>query len=314
MAIFGGGGLRGSDMRRVQRQLRLTRWAMTAEAVAQAFWPTFVVVCLAGAMGLLGGFAALGPMGHRIMMAVALGAFAAAAFWGFYTYRKPRPQAVVDRLDGADPKRPLAALRDDLAVGKGSRETETVWRAFRDRARDAAVALRARAPDLRLASVDRWALRLLAPVLLIGGVIATGGAWPERIAAMTDPAPIKGPAATVADRAPMAEAWAVPPAYTGLQTVYLERPAAGTEPLQLPQGSEITVRVTDFADLPVLEVDDALGMQAFSSLGGGLSEAAGVLSGSGTLTVKAGEEVLASWPIGMIPDQVPEIELDAPPT
>ena len=70
-----------------------------------------------------------------------------------------------------------------------------------NRAKAAAVALRARMPDLRLAAFDSWALRLLAPALLIGALIATGGEVGTRIAEATDPAPLKPvPAAQFAQR------------------------------------------------------------------------------------------------------------------
>ncbi|MEM7059904.1 MAG: TIGR02302 family protein [Pseudomonadota bacterium] len=314
MAIFGGGGLRGSEMRKVQRQLRLTRLSILSENIAQAFWPAFAVLCLSLAIALLGGYAALGPLGHRILLVVLILAFAAALIWGGNRFRRPSTDEITDRLDQSDPRRPLSALRDDLAVGKGQKGTETVWRTFRDRARIAAVALRAKAPDLRVAHLDTWGLRLLAPALLIGGLLATGGSWPDRIAEMTSPAPLDAPTAAAVQRDPMAEAWATPPAYTGLPTVYLDRHAEGAAPIELPQGSEITVRVTDLAVLPELAGDTGMGLGGFTSLGGGLSEATGVLAQSGTLTVSDGsEQALAEWQITMIPDAKPEIELDGTP-
>ena len=308
MALYGSGGLRGNEMRRVQRQMRLTRWAMTAESAARAFWPLFVTLCLLLALGLLGAFSAFGPLAHRVLLGVAGLLIAAALVLGGYRFRRPTEAEATDRLDSSDRRRPLATLRDDLAVGKGQDAPETVWRAFRDHARKAAVALKARAPDLRLARFDTWGLRLAAPVLLLGALIATGGSLPERLAAVTKPAPLNPPAATAPDRQPVAEARAVPPAYTGLTTIYMERGA--TAPVELPQGTEITVRVTDMPELPVLE---GLDIGDFAALGGGLNEVRGVLTESGTLTVKAGDTVLAHWPITMIADAPPTIELDTPP-
>ena len=121
---------------------------------------------------------------------------AATLVLGGLWFRRPGPAAAADRLDQEDTRRPLATLRDDLAVGRGTQDSETVWRAHRDRAREAAVALKARWPDLRLSSRDKLALRLVAPALLIGGLIASGGTWPERIASVADPAPMS-PAAVV---------------------------------------------------------------------------------------------------------------------
>ncbi len=234
-----------------------------------------------------------------------------------------------DRLDSTDPRRPLATLADELAVGRGSGPTESVWRTHRQRAAAAAARLTAGWPDLRLASRDRWALRLFAPALLIAGLIGTGGDWAGRIATIADPAPMGPHAAALPDRVATAEAWAVPPAYTGLATVYLTRAqgrtadaAAGTTaaggtpavPIRLPQGSEITIRVTDAGDMPTLEGGEIAGLDTFRTLGGGLAEARGVLASSGEIAVAGPDGELARWPIDMVPDAPPAIALDGEPT
>jgi len=315
MANLLGKGLTGHEMRRVQRQLRLTRWALRAEHVARAFWPLFTVVCLTVATALLGGFEALGPIAHRILLGIAGIALVATLVLAGTKLRRPTRDEVESRLDTSHPHRPLAVLRDELAVGRGASETETVWHAYRHRARLSASALQARWPDLRLSGRDRWALRLLAPALMIGGLIATGGNWPDRLAAMTEPAPVT-PATDSAlmNREATAEAWAVPPGYTGLATIYLERQAADDDPVKVPRGSRITIRVTDLEGLPTIAGGALAGIEEFASLGGGLAEATGVLTGSGALEIRAGEERLAGWRIEMIPDTAPEIELVEPPS
>ncbi len=313
MKNFMGKGLTGAEMRRLKGQLNRTRWAMRAERVAQACWPLFVVVCLLIAAALLGWFDAFGPVVHRVLLGVAGLAIAGALVLGGLWYRHPTDAEIEDRLDEADRRRPLATLRDQLVVGKGTRDTETVWAAYRQRARSAAAALMARAPDLRLASRDRWALRLFAPVLLIGGLIATGGNISDPIAAVTDPAPVAGETATLAERAPSAEAWAIPPAYTGLPTIYLEKQAADAAPIKVPTGSQITIRVTDYDGTPGIDGGALAGIEGFSLLGGGLAEANGELTRSGEIAIKTGEDRLAAWKIEIIPDEIPEISLTEPP-
>ena len=137
MGVFNdAGGLTGSQRRRVQRQLRWSRRALWAESIARAFWPVFVVVCLAGATALLGGFGAMGPLAHRILIGVFVLCLAATLVLGGLWFRRPGPAAAADRLDQEDTRRPLATLRDDLAVGRGTQDSETVWRAHRDRVED----------------------------------------------------------------------------------------------------------------------------------------------------------------------------------
>ena len=312
MKNFMGKGLTGTEIRRLKRQLKRTRSAMLAERIAQAFWPVFVVICLVIAAALLGAFEAFGPVAHRVLLGVAGLLIAAALVLGGMRYRSPTQEEIEDRLDAGDRRRPLATLRDQLAVGRGQQEPETVWAAYRQRARAAAAALMARAPDLRLSGRDRWALRLLAPALLIGGLIATGGNVADPIAAVTDPAPVNPTGPTETARAPSAEAWAVPPAYTGQPTIYLEKKAGG-DPVKIPEGSQITIRVTDFEGTPALDGGALAGIESFNVLGGGLAEATGLVTKSGTLTVKAGENTLAAWTLDVIEDTPPTISLTEPP-
>ena len=319
MSIFTDGGLRGNEMRVLQKQRRLTRWALMAERVTHAFWPLFVVVCIALALALLGTLQAFGPLGHRIGLGVSGLAVVAALVLAGYRFRKPDTDEIDTRLDQSDPRRPLATLRDDLVVGKGDTASETIWQAHIARAKAAAVALRARMPDLRIAHLDGWGLRLLAPALLVVALIGTGGSIGSRIEAVTDPAPLTPTAAPAfAQRDAMAEAWASPPAYTGLGTLYLEKRTiietadGGTiepQPILLPQGSELTIRVTDSQALPELSGGGLAGIESFTVLGGGLAEATGIVTGSGELVVQLDGKELARWNIEMIPDRVPTIEL-----
>ena len=310
-----GSGLSGEDIRTVRGELQKTRWAMWSETLVRAFWPAFALVCFLLAMALLGGFSAFGPLAHRILLGVAVLLIAASLVWGGMRLNRPGMAEITERLDQSDRRRPLSALRDRLAVGKGQDVSETVWRAHRERARGALSALKARWPDLRLSEQDSWGLRYVAPVLLIVAIIGGGASLPGRLSAITDPAPLNGTeTAQVFDRDPAAEAWITPPAYTGQPTIYLERQAADAAPIKVPQGSELTIRVTDTADLPVLDGEVLTGIESFTSLGGGLAEARGLVSGTGALGVTVEGQELARWQIEMIPDLVPEIELAEKPS
>ncbi|MEL7471354.1 MAG: TIGR02302 family protein [Pseudomonadota bacterium] len=322
MSIFTDGGLRGNEMRVLQRQRKLTRWALLAERIARAGWPTLVVICLGFSLALLGVFNAFGPLGHRIALGVLGLAIAAALILSGMRFRQPDAEAVDARLDEEDPRRPLATLREDLVVGQGDQASESIWKVHIDRAKAAAVALRARMPDLRLAQFDTWALRLAAPALLVAALIASGGDITSRVADAANPAPLKEvPGSAFAERDPFIEAWATPPAYTGLSIVYLDNltqtasadGAVAAEPVLLPEGSDLIIRVTDADALPVLSGGEAAGLGDFTMLGGGLAEVQGVVSSSGELVVTLGEEELGRWAIEMLPDHEPEIEVVGEP-
>lgn len=308
-------GLRGEDIRAVRRQMRLTRWSMRAEAILHAFWPAMTLVALVLALALLGGFSAFGAVAHRILLGLALVLMAASLVHGGSRLKMPDQDAVADRLDGSDPNRPLSTLRDTLAIGRGTQSSETVWQAYRDRARALLPGLRAQAPDLRLSRQDPWALRLLAVALLLGSLLATGGEFGTRLVAVTAPEDITASTAPGAfTRAPVAEAWATPPAYTGHDTIYLTSLDDEATAITIPEGSDLTIRVTDAGAMPVLEGDAVPGIEAFSELGGGLAEARGVISGSGDMRVMLDGTEIARWQIDMLTDRPPEIELDGMPT
>ena len=293
-----------------RRQLRLSRAALAAERIAHAFWPAFSFACMALACALFGGFLVLPGIWHGITLAgVTLGLSALIAF-GLWRFHIPSRTAAARRLDRTDPSRPLATLSDQLATGREASFTRSVWQAHQRKAEAAAERLRAMAPDLRLARYDHWALRLVAPALVVGGFIGAGDSWPDRLASMFSPQPVKNIEAGTPTRVPMAEAWASPPSYTGFDTVYLNDTAQG-EPVRLPVGSELTVRVTDFDGSPELKSEGLTGFSGFTGFGAGLAEARAVVTASGRIEVIA-DHRLAEWTIEAIPDEPPEIALAQP--
>ncbi|MEM1298807.1 MAG: TIGR02302 family protein [Pseudomonadota bacterium] len=299
--------------------MRLTHWSMRAEAIVSAFWPAAATVAMLVAIALLGGFAAFGPLAHRILLGAAALIVAGVLIWSGMRLHWPKRDEVMERLDGSNPRRPLAALRDSLAVGRGSLESENIWQTYRDRARKMLPGLRAPFPDLRVAAQDPWGLRLLAFALLIGTGLTAGGSLLDRLASASKPGSLVATAdPQIFDRNPTAEAWATPPVYTGLETIYLQGSVRSEgeqrAAIQIPQGSDFTLRVTDATAMPTLGEGSLSGLESFTDLGGGLAEARGTITGSGEIVVAIGTDVLARWQVEMIPDAPPSIELDGAPS
>ncbi|MHA1527788.1 MAG: DUF4175 domain-containing protein [Alphaproteobacteria bacterium] len=313
MAKFSFAGQTRALGKMTRRTLRLSRLALLAEGLAQALWPAFSVACFALAAALLGGFALLDPATHRIAVLAALGLFAATLLWAALRFRAPSRAAAARRLDAGDPAHPIATLGDTLSAGSGDDISRRIWFEHLRRAERAAARLRAAAPDLRLARFDRWALRMFAPVLVIAGLIGAGESWTERLGTLFAPAPGVPGAAVVKARAPMAEGWAMPPAYTGLGTVYLNKLAEAGTDIRLPQGSELIVRVTDLGAAPEIEAPGLTGFEGFTDFGGALAEARGVLEASGRIEITGGGAVLAGWDIAVVPDAPPVISMPEPP-
>lgn len=298
--------------RDLRRRIGLSRAFLWVERLAVALWPAFAVICLALSAALLGGYELLGATGHRVALGLTGGLLLAALVYGFWRFARPAQPEALARLDRTDPGRPLAAMTDKLAAGEGETAAQVIWRTHLERATAAAEALRPEPPDLRLSRWDRWGLRLFAPALLIAAFIGTGGAVQERLTETLKPRPPASETTGIVLADAMAEAWAIPPAYTGRETVYLGRTAPDA-PFDLPQGSELTLRVTGAETAPVLAGEGLSGLSSFADLGGGLYEATGLLERSGRVTVSVGEEPLADWEIAVIPDLPPEIEFASDP-
>jgi len=313
MAKFSFAGQRRALGKATRRALQLSRLALLAEGLARALWPAFSVVCFALAAALLGGFALLEPSTHRIVSLATVGLFAVTLLWGALRFRVPSRAAAARRLDAGDPVHPIATLGDNLSAGHGEDIPQRIWIEHQRRAERAAARLRAKAPDLRLARFDRWALRMFAPVLVIAGLIGAGETWTERLGTLFAPAPEAPGAATAVARTPMAEGWAMPPAYTGLGTVYLNKLSQAGADIRLPVGSELIIRVTDLGVAPVLSAPGLTGFEGFTDFGGALAEARGVLTTSGRIEITGGDAVLAGWDIAVVPDAPPEISMPEPP-
>ena len=316
MAKFSFAGQKRALGKATRRALRLSRLALIAEEGVRALWPAFTILCFAVAIALFGGYAQLNAEDHRIATLATLVLVTLALIWAAIRFKRPAPNAAERRLDAADPSHPLTTLADDLVTGRDDEVTQRVWAEHLRRAERAAALLRARAPDLRLARFDRWALRLFAPVTVIAGLIGAGDQWLERLGTLLKPQPLvaeaTGPAVV---RNPLAEAWAIPPAYTGLDTVYLNKLARLGTDIELPEGSELILRVTDLGEVPELTGTGLTGFEGFSDFGGTLAEARGVLASSGAVQITGAGEILAAWQITVIPDAPPRISLtDSPGT
>ena len=203
----------------------------------RAFWPLGSLLAAVWA-GLAFGLAEVTSR-DQLMILLAAGAGLALylLYRGVRRLRWPSIDAARARVDATLPGRPLAALRDTPALGATDPGAQAVWAAHIARMRRLAAAARAVRPDPRLSSRDPWALRLAALVALIAALVFAQGDGLRGVPAALAP----GGAAAVA-AGPSFEGWAEPPAYTGRPTLYLPE-VQGGEPLSVPVGTKITLRV-----------------------------------------------------------------------
>ncbi len=277
-------------MKRLARPLWLARGALMAERGARAFWPLATVAMSAGALWRFGvaGFVPLW-LGQALIVGLGLSGIGSLAY-GLSRYRHPRRAEALARLDADLPDSPIAALTDSQAIGAEDPASRAIWAAHRARMMAALEGLKAPQPQIRLASRDPYALRLIAATALASALIFGAGTQPGELAAL---APGAVPLAAEASW----EGWITPPAYTGKPTLYLADQPSGA--LAVPVGSQITLRF--YGKPGAVQVEEGFSPVAPEATA---TNRAFTVQHDGALRI--GTE---SWQITAIPDRAPVVAL-----
>ncbi|MEL6167046.1 MAG: TIGR02302 family protein [Pseudomonadota bacterium] len=277
--------------------VRFTHLGLIAERVVHAFWPLVSVILAALALAMLGVQDSVAV--EVVWFAVVLSALGAigALVWGVRVFHWPTRAEAVDRLDRTLKGRPIAAVTDAQAIGRGDEASETVWKAHVTRMTDRLADARAVKPNLRVASRDPYALRYVAVVafvvaLLFGSIL--------RVGTVADLGAAQGDTLAAG---PAWEGWVEPPAYTGRPSLYLNDIPAGE--LSVPQGSAITLRLYG-------EIGDLLITETVSGETTDISAASDpaqsfTVTQSGTIAVEGPGG--ATWSVTVLEDLAPEIAL-----
>ncbi|MFX0542185.1 TIGR02302 family protein [Roseovarius sp. S4756] len=288
--------LTGPLAARLRGPLTLTWAGLLAERLVRAFWPLWTLLIAVAAALMMG---LQDQLSYELItggaIAAALGALALLVV-GFARFRWPRRAEALARLDATLPGRPLQALNDAQAIGRGDAASEALWAAHRSRMEQAAAAARAPQPDLKLARLDPFGLRYVA---LLGLVVAMlfGSVW--RIAA---PVPMLPGGSGALAAGPTWEGWIEPPVYTGLPTLYL---ADQGDEIDVPEGSRVMVRL--YGELGALALTETV-----SGRTEGLDAATDPAQGfdvvqDGTLAIDGPGG--RSWDIRALPDTPPAAQV-----
>lgn len=226
----------------------------------------------------------------------------------------------LERDSGFD-HRPLTALQDRPVSELDDAAGIRLWEAHLDRARRAAARVKVRAPSPGLAKLDPVALRIAVLLIAVIGAVVGGSDAAARFSRALLPQTDAGSSISS-----QLNVWITPPDYTGLAPVFLELPAgAGTqtasassdavvpETMRLPVGSRVLVQYSGGSLAPVLAIGAReIPLTAVGEVADGEFRVDTPIGaddvGSATLTVRAGERVLAQWPIRVLADLVPEVE------
>ena len=288
----------GSIIRKLRLRLVLSRGALWMEMLVRRFWQLWTLLLFSYAFLAFGGLNLVSQnVGRGLVIALLLGGLGFFVF-GFLGLKIPRHNVVIDRLDGEGA--PLASLRDQSATGREDPLTRALWEKHQTEMAVRAAALQPSPPDLRLASFDRYALRLMALLCATVAVFfAPSGGITSVKNAISLPVFAGSTAASI-------EAWATPPSYTGKPQVYLGEVADGVI-LNLPVGTKIVMQVYGGSDevalIASVSDDDVL----FSGDETTVRNATVTVDQSGEVEVSDGGTVLDGWRILAARDDAPNV-------
>ncbi|GJL86733.1 MAG: TIGR02302 family protein [Minwuia thermotolerans] len=295
------------------RKLWATRLILGWERLVPLLWPGFAAVLLLVSVTLLGIWQLLPPVLHLVGLAAGVLGCLFLLLRGLLAWQRPSTEEVVQRLErSGGAHRPLTSVQDQIAVGRDDSAARSLWQAHRRQMASRIGALRLPVADTRMPSRDPLALRLLVLMIFCLSLAAAGGRTGDRLIAALD----TGAAADGLADDTVLEAWVTPPAHTGMPPVFISALTPSqdetdtSEPLAVPTGSRFLARYHGAAE-PALAVADTL--EAFERVGEKDLQIERLITAGDRLSIRDGEREIAGWPISIIPDHHPTIELTEPP-
>ncbi|MEM9049813.1 MAG: TIGR02302 family protein [Pseudomonadota bacterium] len=293
----------------LDRTIQRTRIAIGVERGLRAFWPVWTLGFAIYAALRLDALRFLPDWSGLPLLGVCALGLAVLIGRAVRDFRWPRRSEAVARLDRELPGRPIAALSDRQATGRGDVAAAAVWAAHMRRVAAQAARAKAAAADLNLAARDPYGLRFAAVSLLIAALLFGSGTVTEQL-----DAGLSSPARASIETGPVLEAWATPPAYTGKPTLYLTD-LTEEDAIAMPQGTVLTLRLygSDAPGLSQSIFTPPAGSVDFGEGERGFHQTELRADRTGRLTISDGSQTLASWSISVLPDMAPEVILSGPP-
>ena len=243
---------RPADASDANAALRFRRFgaamAMRLERVWPLLVPLLIVVAAFLALAWFGAFRAVGDIARFAIVALlGIGALAASSL--LLRYREPTSDEIDRRLERENTldHQPLSAQSDTLP-DDADPFARAMWDEHRRRMRERLVRLGGASPRADMPRRDPWALRALAPlILLVAFAFSFGGAGGRVADAFSPP---RASAETIAARM---DAWVTPPDYTGVAPIFLSKEGDDTSARTVPEGSVFTVRISEGGDESIVE-------------------------------------------------------------
>ncbi|WP_279481862.1 TIGR02302 family protein [Aureimonas sp. SK2] len=299
------------------------RGAAYAALLVERVWPTLVRLAALGGVFLIlawfGVFAAVHDW-LRIGLLAILGLATLAVLWGARRMRLPTRAEVARRVeaDSALQHQPLQAQEDRVPAADDF--AAALWREHQRRMAERLRGLRSSGPQTRTYAIDPYGLRAVVALLVVTGFAFSFGPRGGRIADAVAPLRTELVAGVRVD------AWATPPGYTGRAPILLTADAATSGPIEVPQGTVLSLRVSDRrgADVtfrpdggeaapiaPVMPEGQAPEADAAETPVAGEYELP--LRGSGTARIATTFRELGAWTFAVTPDTPPTVAFRGEP-
>lgn len=313
--------------RKLAASLGRTRLAIAAAMVVERGWPLvlplIVVASLFVSLSWLGLFRLLPDMA-RLSLVVAFGIAGLASLYPLRFFRLPEWAEIDSRLERANQLlHTPVQVQTDRPSGRPDSFADALWREHQKRMAERLGTLGGDLPQTRVPERDPWALRAVAALLFVCAFAFSFGPAGGRLGDGFK-------AHAVRDAiAPRIDAWVTPPTYTGKAPIFLTADAGkDAAVINVPEGSELSLRVTGGAGDETLGFTDAAGVaRDIAPMGQKADPAAPVTSGpvasvrqfseklvaAGRLTLKSGDDALNSWAFAVTPDNPPKISFAGEP-
>lgn len=333
---------RSQDKSPLARLSWLFGWVQLAiiwERFWRSLWPSLTVAGLFISIALFDLLPELPYWMHWMVLAVFLAVFASRLrLIGKVDYAVTEKQ-IRDRIekDSGLAHRPLTALKDNVVSGRsGTRNeilaSEALWHTHQTRAAEQLTRVKAPVPKPGLAARDLFGARFAVLLIAVIAIFNANGSVMERLHRALLPTP-----AMAATAAIEFDIWITPPSYTGLAPLFLDTPVAQTladagsldqqpptviaqpEVLKIPVESGMLVQVSGSGAVPELRIGtrsiavDRVGTDTDNLDFRAEDKFVDQDQSATHLKLMVGEQLLAEWPIRVVQDQPPVVELAEPP-
>ncbi|MFE0016771.1 TIGR02302 family protein [Mesorhizobium sp. NPDC059054] len=317
----------GTD-RSLAARLAASRLATRAVIVVERAWPLvlpfLLVVALFLSAAWLGIFTRLPDMA-RLGLVGLFGIAALAALYPLRFFKSPTASEIDSRIEAANALlHSPVRVQTDRPGGQAGDFAQALWREHQKRMAARLGSLGTDLPSTGVARRDPWAVRAVVALLLVVALAFSYGPQGGRIgdaflaAGTRDAVP------------PRIDAWVTPPTYTGKPPLFLSADATRKDAtFTVPQGSDVTVRITGGANEETVVYDEASGNSreikpdapAASDTAAADQPAIadaprqfnGKLIADGALVLKSADDELGRWSFVVTPDTAPQIRFAGEP-